>query len=57
MSSAILTIATEWSGASNETVKTEVPCHNKVGHNKNPYLLYRPRLCSPSPVVVMRPLW
>lgn len=36
MSSAILTIATEWSGASNETVKTEVPCHNKVGHNKNP---------------------
>lgn len=57
MSSAILTIATEWSGPSNETVKTEVPCHNKVGHNKKPYLLYRPKLCSPSPVVVMRPLW
>ena len=27
-----------------------------MGHDKNPYLLYRPKLCSPSPVVVMRPL-
>ena len=56
MSSVILTIATEWGGASNKTGKTEVPRHYKVGHDKNPYLLYRPKLCSPSPVVVMRPL-
>ena len=36
MSSVILTIATEWSGPSNETVKPEAPCHNKMRHNKTP---------------------
>jgi hypothetical protein len=54
--------ATEWGGFSDETGKTEVPCHSRCGMIKIPpcsktlSMEHRPKFCSsPSPVMVTIP--
>jgi hypothetical protein len=53
--------ATEWGGPSDETGKTEVPCHSRCGTIKIPpcskalSAKHRPKLCSPSPAMVTSP--
>jgi hypothetical protein len=52
---------TEWGGPSDETRKTEVPCHSRCGTIKIPSCSktlsaeHRPKFCSPSPAMVASP--
>jgi hypothetical protein len=51
----------KWGGPSNETGKTEAPCHGKYGTinippcSKTPSAEHRLKFCSPSPVMVTSP--
>jgi hypothetical protein len=50
--------ATEWGGPSDETGKTEAPCHSRCGtikispRSKALSAEHRPKFCSPSPAMV-----
>jgi hypothetical protein len=53
--------ATEWGSLSDETGKTEAPCHSRCGTIKVPPYSkamgdeHRTKICSSSPVIVMSP--
>jgi hypothetical protein len=57
----VVSQATDWGSPSDETGKTEVPCHSRCGTIKIPPCLkalsaeHRPKFCSPSPAMVKSP--